>query len=151
VSLIDGFLVLGRLRFVLRGALGLNFRGFENTVGVQASVGQSLGTPFKGIRQRVDSAVHNFQLFRILVKDEGDFPATPNDRTVFHVAPDAEPFAMSLVAHLAEFGNGFIVSFAFADAPHGQPDQKTDHGNDQKGKFPVGFHALSLFHQYTAK
>ena len=50
------------------------------------------------------------------MKDKGYFFTAADNRSVFHIAAYAEPLALGLIAHLTEFGNGFVVGFALADA-----------------------------------
>src|SRR5438105_883229 len=97
-AILERVLVLWRLRFVLGCALGLNFGGLKNTTGAEPTVSQSLSAALERVGERIDAVIDHLQLEGVLMKNERDIFAIPNDGTLLDIAAHAKPAALSLPA-----------------------------------------------------
>src|SRR5205085_5576365 len=146
---LESFLILNRLGFVLGGALGLDLAGFEDSVGPQSAVSESLRAALERVRQRVHAAVDDLQLQRVLMKHKRNFTAVAGDRAVFDIASYAYALCHGALPHLVQLGNGLVIRLAFIDPAGGEQRQDANNRYHEGTELRVGFHTLSRNYQYT--
>src|SRR5258706_1634891 len=132
-----------RLGLIFRRAFRLNLTGLEDSVGTQFSVSKGLCPILERVRQRIDPVVNHLQHTGVLMQSKRYFGAIAYDGTLSNIAAHAEPLALGLIAHLPKLGDGLVVSLAFADAAHRQPNQHTDNYNDQGRELHVSLHGFA--------
>ena len=94
----------------------------KHAIVTHLAVGQRLGAVAKRVGQGIQTIVGNFEVQLLLHQRELDHIPLANDRARADVATNAQPFGISLIAHLTQFGDSFVIGLVFLDPGGGQPD-----------------------------
>src|SRR5215468_6201705 len=107
---------LVRRRCVLRGALGLNLFGVEDTIRAVSAFDESLRVVLKRVRRRLSAAICNLKLQALFIDLEIGAGALSANASRNYEPGDSQPLSMRLVTHSLELFDGDVVAFAFLNA-----------------------------------